>query len=250
VISTASQPREWRPPVVLVAHGSADPRAALTTRALARAVGATPAYLDHAGPRPGEVLFDLERAGHRSALLVPLLLTAAYHGRVDIPAVLVDARARGLRLDVTTGDVLGPVDGAVPMELLAGLRRQLPAGRFDGVVLGAAGTRDAVARGTVEAVAARLGAALGVPSRAAYASASAPTAGEAVASLRAAGARRVVMASYFLAPGQLYDSAVGSALDAGAVAVAPPLGVAPELIRLVRRRIAEARAGELSAAAA
>lgn len=235
-----------RRPVVLVAHGSADPRAALATRALARAVGAVPSYLDHAGPRPGAVLFDLERTGHREAVLVPLLLTAAYHGRVDIPAVVSSARERGLRLDVTVAGVLGPVGGAVPGELLAGLRRALP-GRFDALVLGAAGTRDAAARETVDAVADRLGASYRVPCVAAYASAVGPTPGEAVATLRAAGARRVAMAAYFLAPGRLYDAAADSARAAGAVGVARPLGASRDLVRLVRRRIAEA--GSLSGAA-
>jgi sirohydrochlorin ferrochelatase len=236
-------------PVVLVAHGSADHRAALSTRALAWAVGAVPTYLDHAGPRPADVLCELERAGHRSAVLVPLLLTAAYHGRVDIPAAVAAARMAGLRMDVTVTDVLGPVGGTVPVELLAGVRRQLPAARADAIVLGAAGTRDATARATVDLVAARLGAALGVPSRAAYASASGPTAGEMVTALRAAGARRVVMASYFLAPGRLYDAAATSALAAGAVAVAPPLGAALDVVRLVRRRIAEATAVRVPVAA-
>jgi sirohydrochlorin ferrochelatase len=222
---------------VLVAHGSADPRAAVYTRALADAVGARPAYLDHAGPRPGEVLFDLQRAGERSAVVVPLLLTSAYHGRVDIPAVLDQARSAGLWLDVTVTDVLGPVNGAVAGELLGGLRSMVPARRFDGVVLAAAGTRDAVARASVELVARRLGALLGVPAAAAYASASGPTPAEAVAALRARGARRVVMSAYFLAPGLLYDKAAESAVGAGAVGVAPPLGASPWLAALVRRRI-------------
>lgn len=229
-----------RGPCVLVAHGSSDPRAALSTRALAWSVGALPSYLDHAGPRPGQVLRDLARSGHRAVVLVPLLLTEAYHGRVDIPDVVESARAAGLTLDVTVTGVLGPVDGRVPVELLDGLRRQLPAGRFDAVVLGAAGTRDVAARATIDRVAVRLGSALGVPCSTAYASASGPTAGEAVAALRAEGARRVVMSAYFLAPGKLYDLATAAATAAGAVAVARPLGASLDLVRLVNRRIAEA----------
>jgi sirohydrochlorin ferrochelatase len=213
-----------------------------------------PSFLDHAGPRPGAVLFDLERAGYRGAVLVPLLLTAAYHGRVDIPATLSSARKAGLRLDVAVADVLGPVGGVVPAELLAALRRALVfrSGRFDALVLAAAGTRDAAARATVDAVAHRLAASFGVPCVAAYASAAEPTPGDAVAALRAAGARRVAMAGYFLAPGRLYDTAADSARAAGAVAVARPLGASPDLVRLVQRRIAEAvaRPGAAAGAAA
>jgi sirohydrochlorin ferrochelatase len=225
--------------VVLVAHGSADPRAAVRTRALARLVGAVPAYLDHAGPRPGEVLFALERAGHRSAVLVPLLFTAAYHGRVDIPAALASARADGLTLNVTVADVLGPVDGEVPPELLDALSHRL-AGPFDGLVLAAAGTRDAAARETVSQAATALGQRFGVPCVAAYATSAGPRPGEAVALLRAAGCARVAMSAYFLAPGRLYDAAAASARAAGAVGVADPLGAEPALARLVHRRATEA----------
>lgn len=243
-------------PVVLVAHGSRDPRGAAATRALARAVAAArpdwdvyPSYLDHSLPRPVHVLGALEAAGHRSAVLVPLLLTAAYHGRVDVPAEVAAARAAGLRIDVTIADVLGPVGGRVDSLLLAGLSRRLDeavaasvragagGGSLDAVVLAAAGTRNGAARGTVGRAAAALGARLGVPCTVAYASAAPPAAGTAVARLRAAGAARVGLAAYFLAPGLLYDSTVASARHAGAVVAAAPLGDAPEVVRLVGSRV-------------
>jgi sirohydrochlorin ferrochelatase len=56
------------------------------------------------------------------------------------------------------------------------------------------------------------------------------------------------MAAYFLAPGLLYDVAVESALSAGAVAIAPPLGDAPELVRLVTARVGSALSRRLVAA--
>jgi sirohydrochlorin ferrochelatase len=223
--------------VVLVAHGSRDPRAAESTEALTRAVAdAHPewevhaSYLDHAGPRPLDVLTWLDTAGHRRAVLVPLLLTAAYHGKVDVPAVLGQARDAGLRIDVRIADVLGPACDL----LLDGLIRRLPGTELDAVVLAAAGTRDAAARESVAEVAAALGARFGVPCTVAYASAAAPTAAEAVTSLRAS---RVGVAAYFLAPGRLYDIAMDSALSAGAVVVAPPLGDAPELVALITTRV-------------
>ena len=244
--------RPARLTAALVAHGSRDPRAAASTEALARAVAAAhpgwevhASYLDHAGPRPLDVLAGLAARGHRRAVLVPLLLTAAYHGRVDVPAVADAARAAGLPIAVTIADVLGPVSPV----LVAGLVRRLPDTTLDAVVLAAAGTRDAAARATVEQAAAALGTRLGVPSAVAYASAAPPTAAAAVSALRAAGAERVGVAAYFLAPGRLYDAAVDSALSAGAVAVAPPLGAAPELVRLIGMRVDEALAPDLAAAA-
>ncbi|WP_435206218.1 sirohydrochlorin chelatase [Micromonospora sp. bgisy143] len=233
-------------PVVLVAHGSRDPRAAEATRALARAVSAArpglsvwASWLDHTEPGPTEVLRMLAEAGHRSAVVVPLLLTAAYHRRVDIPAAVA---AAGSALTVRVTDVLGPADGTVAPALLAGLRRRLDEvapGRFDALVLAAAGTRDARARGSVGRVADALGVGFGVPCRVSYASAAPPAAGVAVARLRAAGARRVAVSAYFLAPGLFHDAVAESARAAGAVAVAAPLTDAPELAELVLRRVDE-----------
>src|SRR6266498_3996570 len=234
-----------RLPVVLVAHGSRDPRAAATTRALARVVArlspGSPvrvAFLDHAGPRVGEALRPF---GADEVAVVPLLLTAAYHGRVDLPAALAEARAAGIGTGAMLTDALGPTSSLVPAALLAGLRRRLAerGPGYDALVLAAAGTRARAALSTVDQVATALGAALGVPCRSGYASAAAPT----------AGARRVAVAAYFLATGRLYGSAADSALAAGAVAVAEPLGDAPELARLVLDRVAQARTRSLVGAA-
>ncbi|MCZ7427481.1 cobalamin biosynthesis protein CbiX [Micromonospora sp. WMMA1949] len=240
------------PPVVLVAHGSRDPRAAEATRALARAVADTcpgrpvlPSWLDHTDPGPAEVLRGLAADGHSRAVLVPLLLTAAYHRKVDIPAAVA---AAGADIEVRVTDVLGPTGDGVDGGLLGGLRRRLAEatgdgpGGLDAVVLAAAGTRDPAARASVGRVAAAFGAGLGLPCRVSYASAAPPEVGDAVARLRAAGARRVAVAAYFLAPGRFHDGVRASARSAGAVAVADPLTDLPELADLVRRRV-EAVAG-------
>ncbi|WFE24003.1 CbiX/SirB N-terminal domain-containing protein [Solwaraspora sp. WMMD937] len=247
------RPARLTGPIVLVAHGSRDLRAATATRALVRAVAAArpgvdvrAAYLDHAGPRPGAVLADLQAAGYPAATVVPLLLTEAFHGRVDIPEVVRAAYRDGLRMPVTTTPVLGPSvgSGAVDPLLTAGLRRRLAeAGTgWDAVVLAAAGTRSAPARETVAVAATAFGAELGAPCVEGFASAAPPTAGAAVEILRTAGARRVAVAAYFLAPGLLYDTAMASARQAGAVCVAAPLAGAPELARLVLRRVDRAAA--------
>jgi sirohydrochlorin ferrochelatase len=57
------------------------------------------------------------------------------------------------------------------------------------------------------------------------------------------------VAAYFLAPGLLYDNAVRSAREAGAVAIAEPLGDAPDLVRLVATRVAAAVRSPLAPAA-
>ncbi|MDM4720595.1 CbiX/SirB N-terminal domain-containing protein [Micromonospora sp. WMMA1363] len=242
-------------PVVLVAHGSRDQRAAAATRALARAVAAArpglrvlPSWLDHTEPGPTEVLRELGAAGHPRAVLVPLLLTAAYHRRVDIPVAVAAARETVPGLAVRVTDVLGPVVAGVDDALLAGLRRRLAEagpGGYDALVLAAAGTRDPAARASVGRVAAALRMALGAPTRVSYASAAPPAAGAAVARLRARGARRVAVAAYFLAPGLFHDAVAAAARGAGAVAVAAPLTDAPELADLVLRRVAATQGRQL-----
>jgi sirohydrochlorin ferrochelatase len=195
--------------------------------------GATTAFLDFNAPSVSGAL-RLLPAG-RPAIVVPALLTRAYHGRVDLPEILSSV----VTPTVVTA-VLGPAepgDVAHPL-LLAALRRRLSEldESYDGVALIAAGTTDAGARSTVEGVARELASQMDVACAVGYASASSPTAGDAVARLRASGARRIVAASYFLAAGRLHDAAASSARRAGALGVAAPLGDADELVELIRTR--------------
>jgi sirohydrochlorin ferrochelatase len=238
-------------PLVLVAHGSRDPRAARSTWALARAVGAAcpgarveTAFLDFEAPRLTAALTRAAGRGQRAATVIPLLLTAAYHGRVDVPGEI--ERAHGLGLAIGLAPVLGPVAGAradaVALDLLVrALRRRLDevlTTPVDALVLAAAGTRDVPALGTVDLVAEALGAAVGVPCLPGYASGAGRGTGAATRALRDAGAERVAVASYFLAPGLLYDRAVQDAQAAGAFAAAAPLGDAAEIAELVLQRAA------------
>jgi sirohydrochlorin ferrochelatase len=242
--------------LVLVAHGSRDPRAEQATAALTRAVGAAragcrvaAAYLDFSAPRlPAALAQAQATGGDRPAppvTVVPLLLTAAYHGRVDVPAEVARAPRGAVRL----AEVLGPVGGAGgdagALDLVVrALRRRLaeavaagaPGVVPDGVVLAGAGTRVPEALATVDLVAARLAESLGVPCLPGYASGAGPTVAAAVERLRAGGARRIAAAAYFLAPGRLYDRIAAAATGAGVPVVAEPLGDAPEIVRLVLLR--------------
>jgi sirohydrochlorin ferrochelatase len=226
-------------PIVLAAHGSRDPSSAATMVALAARVGqrwpapVVAAFLDFDQPSIPDALRALPP--DRAPVVVPALLTRAYHGRVDLPAVLASA-------EVTTRltPVLGPAcrDEAPDPLLVAGLRRRLSEleAPVEGLVLLAAGTSHPAGRSTVETVAAELGRQLNVACVVGYASASSPTGAEAVAAVRATGARRIAAAAYFLAPGRLYSAAAASARSAGALGVAAPLGAADELVRLIVAR--------------
>jgi sirohydrochlorin ferrochelatase len=242
------RPGKQLPPLVAVAHGSRDPRAAAAVddlldlvrgSAAARGLGgltAHAAYLGHAAPSPGQVLGALPPG---PVVVLPLLLTDAYHSKTDLPAVLraASGRSRGA-LRIGYGDPLGPD----PLLIGALERRLAEAGVAIGdprtsVVLAAAGSSDQTACAAIADLASRWRTLRGwrdvVPG---YASAARPTPAEAVAALRAGGARRVVVASYLLAPGRFASQIRGQSLAAGATAVGEVLGAAPELARLVLRR--------------
>lgn len=215
-----------RPALVAVAHGSRDPRSPAAIAALVDAVRAQRpeldvrfAFLDLAVPRVATVLSQVSRA-----VVVPLLLGRAFHASVDLPGAVASAARPGL--DLAVAGVLGPD----PRLERAALRRLASAGVDPddpdvGVVLAAAGSAQAPANAAVAAVATRWAARYGwtgvVP---AFACAASPTVPQAVAQLRAAGARRIAVASWFLAPGLLPDKVTRLTRDCGADTVADPLG--------------------------
>src|SRR5690606_16435746 len=85
-------------------------------------------------------------AGHDEIVVVPLLLSEAYHARVDVPEVIATALERhpGVRIEVT--DVLG-LESAVFHVLDQRLREALARNRvreLDGLVLAGAGSSDPV----------------------------------------------------------------------------------------------------------
>jgi len=239
-------------PLLLVAHGSRDPRHAATVEELAEAVRAlrpglevATGYLDHCAPRVPQVLARLGRA-----VAVPLLLNRAFHAKADIPGVLREVTSRHPAVDVRLADVLGPS----PL-LLDALDRRLaeagvrPGQAGTGVVLAAAGSSDPAADAASRALAAEWERTRGWAGvEVAYASALPPRVPDAIAALRARGARRIAVAPYMLAPGLLPDRVAAAARDCAADALAAPLGAAPELAHLIVSRHAAAyRAPALTA---
>jgi sirohydrochlorin ferrochelatase len=245
-------PEPERPVLVAVAHGSKDPRAAATVDALMSLVRARTAaagladvevrtaYLGHAAPSLPQVLSAVARPG-RPVTVLPLLLTPAYHSKVDIPRLLARSRFGG---SIAYGDTLGP-----DALLLRALDRRLgeagvcAAARAEvTVVLAAAGSSDPEADLAISRLAAQWQARSGwravVP---AYASAAAPRPAEAVAAARASGAHQVVVATYLLAPGYFADRIREESIAAGAGPVCAALGAAPELAELILDRYRAAR---------
>jgi sirohydrochlorin ferrochelatase len=232
------------PPLVAVAHGSRDPRSAATVTALLDVVRAQrpdldvrAAFLELSAPRLTDVLSALAAEGHRDAVIVPLLLGSAYHARVDLPGLVAEAHARLPRLSLSVAEVLGPDErlAAVALHRLAATGVSLDDPSL-GVVLAGAGSSHAPANAAVAAIAASWAHRFRV--RPAFASMADPSVPDAVAALRAAGARRIAVASWFIAPGRLPDKV--AALAGPDTLVAEPLGPAPELASIVVDRYAEA----------
>ena len=112
-----------------------------------------------------------------------------------------------------------------------------------GVVLAAAGSTDPEANATIASLAAQWQARAGwfaVRPASAAVGPSVQTPAEAVTGLLRAGARRVLVATYLLAPGLFADRIRVSALAAGAAAVSPALGARPEVAEVILDRYQEA----------
>ncbi|MFD9706013.1 sirohydrochlorin chelatase [Lentzea sp. NPDC059081] len=229
-------------PLIAVAHGSRDPRSAASVHALLSVVRSLRpeldvrgCFLDLCAPRLSDVL-------RGPSVVVPLLLGKAYHARVDVPAAVAESR-----VPAVVTPVLGP-DSRLES---AALRRLSEAGvdfgdRSLGVVLAGAGSSHAPANEAVAAVARRWAAESGWAGvEAAFASIASPSVPEAVERLRARGASRIAVASWFLAPGLLPDKV--ASLAPGAL-VAQPLGDDVEVAQLVLDRYDEAVARQVVAA--
>ncbi|MFI9584622.1 sirohydrochlorin chelatase [Streptomyces sp. NPDC052236] len=252
------------PPVLLViAHGSRDPRHAATVHALVRRVRALrpelrveTGFLDFNVPSVEQVLERLAaeavRGGVRDVVALPLLLTRAFHAKSDIPAVLRQAPPV---LNIRQAEVLGPS----PLLLTALEQRLSEAGldasdpsqkRSTGLVLASAGSTDPEAIAVIAHIARELRHTGWCAVRPAFASASLPRTEDAVRQLRAEGVQRVAVAPYVIAPGFLPDRIAHGAREAGADVLAEVLGASAELAGLLLRRYDQARAADRLAVSA
>ena len=208
--------------LVLTAHGSADPRSAAVTHAVAGRIRrlrpwleVRPAFLEQNGPSLRDTL-----TGLAGGVVVPFLLADAYHARTDIPAVIGESGAA-----VEQAAVLGE-DPA----LLTVLRQRLAEAGVSpdddglGVLVVAVGSSDEAANARTATVAQTLR--RGTRWRAtqtAFATGPHPGVADAAARLRAAGAERLIIAPWVLAHGRITDRVTAYAAATG-IAMAEPLG--------------------------
>lgn len=235
------------PALIALAHGSRDPRSAATINALTELVACMrpdlrvePAFLDLAEPSFDQAVDRLVAEGHQEIVVVPLLLSEAYHARVDVPAAIEAAIQRHDGIQVHATRVLG-MESAFFNVLDKRLREALSKNRvreLDALVLAGAGSSDPIANAAISRAARAWGAHHKLPTIAAFASSVPPAAGEAVRQHRADGRRHIAVGMLFLAPGVLPDRVAELALEAGAVAVAEPLGADVEVARVILARYA------------
>lgn len=209
--------------LVLTAHGSADPRSAAVTHAVAGRIrrlrpwlDVRPAFLEQNGPS----LLDTLRGLPAPGVVVPFLLASAYHARIDIPSVIDESGAM-----VDRAEVLGE-DSA----LLTVLRQRLvelgvsPDDEGLGVLVVAVGSSRPAANARTATVARDLRRGTRWAG-AEVAFATGPYAGlpDAAERLRAGGAHRLVIAPWFLAHGRITDRVADYAAAKG-IPMAEPLG--------------------------
>jgi sirohydrochlorin ferrochelatase len=234
--------------VLLLSHGSRDPRAEYVAGELVSAVAAgtgltvRAAHLGFTRPAPEVELRQLAAEGHRSVRIVPLLFTPGYHLTHDVPLAVAESGVTE-RIDVSVAPALldgGPRARGLLLRALADRLAEAGADeQVDGLVLASAGSSSQQARLRIEGLARGLERAHGVPVLSAVASSTGKgtiSPAQALEALSDRGIQRPAVASLFVAPGRLTDSVVAGCPD---LPVADPLGVSPSFVTLL---IAQARA--------
>ncbi|QKJ20862.1 sirohydrochlorin chelatase [Microbacterium hominis] len=209
------------PALLAISHGTASSAGQAAVSALVEAVAArlpdVTVRLGHVDVQQPDVAASLDAfPADQPVVLVPLLLSAGYHVRVDLKEQTAGRDA------IVITPALGPdprlVDALV--ERLAPLHPE----NATGVVLAVAGSSDERANEDCRTIGAMLAARLGAAVEVGFLAAAEPRVDAAVARVRtrvaANGGGSVIVANYLLAPGYFHDLAVTLA---GGAPVARPL---------------------------
>ena len=198
--------------LVAASHGTDDRAGQRAVASLVRAVrdarpdlAVSDAFVDVQEPDVREVLTGIRH--DQEVTIVPLLLSAGYHVKVD----LAEAAANAAPHSVGVTSALGP--DARLVAVLARRLREAGLRDDDRIVLAAAGSSDPSAVADCHAMGHLLAAHLRRPVAVSFISAAEPRVTGAVASVRASGPGRVVVASYLLAPGYFATLAASAGAD-------------------------------------
>ena len=249
-------------PLLLVGHGTRDGAgvaayldfvARVQTLLRARDVAVSGGFIELSAPPLKDAVEGLVQRGHRHLAAVPLVLVSAGHAKGDIPGAMQREQTRHAGLTYVYGRPLGPhpllLDTlAVRVdEVLDGAPRDGTA-----VVLAGRGSTDPDANAEVHKVARLLLEGRGYDFvETAFVSLAWPSVPQALERARRLGARRVVVAPYFLFPGVLPDRVAHQATEYGEhhdgldVRTAGVIGDCDPLAQVVAGRYEEALAGDI-----
>jgi sirohydrochlorin cobaltochelatase len=247
------------PPLLLAAHGTRDQEGVAAFAALAARVAVlagrdgTPVaggFIELSAPALRQAVAGLAAASPGPVVAVPLMLSAAGHAKGDIPAALARERARHPGLTWTYARPLGP--HPVLLDLLAARIAAVSDDPAPAVLLVGRGSTDPDANADVVKTARLLWEGRDYPlAETAFVSLARPDVAEGLERCRLLGARRLVVARYFLFPGVLPDRVAEQAAAYAAahpeldIACADVLGDCDEIAALVWERYHEALAGDI-----
>jgi len=249
-----------RPPLLLAAHGTRDQAGVAAFGALARRVGALAAgdgiqvaggFIELSEPPLRDAVAALVSGTEpRHLVAVPLMLSAAGHAKGDIPAALARERDRRPGVSFTYARPLWP--HPVLIELLAARIDAAAGGPAPAVLLVGRGSTDPDANADVVKTARLLWEGRDYPlAETAFVSLARPGVAEGLERCRLLGARRIVVARYFLFPGVLPDRVAEQAAGYAAahpgldIRCADVLGDCDEIAALVYERYQEALTGDI-----
>ncbi|HEY2286411.1 MAG TPA: sirohydrochlorin chelatase [Streptosporangiaceae bacterium] len=251
------------PPLLLAAHGTRDPAGVEAFQALAARVAARAArdgievaggFIELSEPPLRDAVAALAATAPR-IVAVPLMLVAAGHAKGDIPAALAREQSRHASLTFSYARTLGP--HPLLIELLATRVNALAHHAPPAVLVVGRGSTDPDANADVVKTARLLWEGRDYPlAETAFVSLARPDVTEGLERCRLLsasqhGARRIVVAPYFLFPGVLPDRVAEQAARYAAahpeldIAVADVLGDCDELAALVFERYHEALSGDI-----
>ena len=252
------------PPLLLAAHGTRDPAGVAGFQALAARVAdlagqdgieVAGGFIELSAPPLRDAVTSLAATslastGPARIVAVPLMLVAAGHAKGDIPAALAREQARHPGVSFTYARTLGPHPALI--ELLDARVAAVAGDTPPAVLVVGRGSTDPDANADVVKTARLLWEGRDYPlAETAFVSLARPDVAEGLERCRLLGARRIVVARYFLFPGVLPDRVAEQAARYAAahpeldVAVADVLGDCDELAALVLERYREALSGDI-----
>jgi len=239
--------------LLLVAHGSSSPDGVEEALALGAAVASATTdvhvdlgFLELADPPAGAALDRLVDRGCTRITVQPLMLLAAGHGKSDVPAIVLEGRARHPSVELVFGSPLGVVP-----ELLTIAHRSLEAAGAAGspLLLVARGTSDPDANAEACRAARLLAEWTDAPDvHVGFTGVTWPSVPDALDRMARLGHRRVALFFWFLATGKLVERARREVRDFSRrtgvdVVDAGYFGPERDLVDVIEQRRREALAG-------